>query len=401
MTAFRLVPLALSLLLVPLTARADEPTGKLPDVRARMQAFVDQGEIAGAVTVVGHRDGVVSLDTVGDQDLDARKPMARDTLFRIASMTKPITAIGIMILADEGKLSVDDPVAKHLPEFRGQQLVTGRNGDAVTLAEPRRPVLIRDLLTHTSGIPGRMPSGFGDLYTKRDRTLAEAVTAFAKQPLETEPGTKWAYCNPGIDTLGRIIEVVSGDSYEGFLKKRVFDPLGMADTTFYPTEAQRARLAVLYGKPAGKLAPAATAVIGVPPAARYPIPAGGLCSTGPDLAKLYQMMLNRGTLGPARVLSPAAVETMTKLQTGDIPTGFTPGNGWGFGWCVVRSPQGVSEMLSPGSYGHGGAFGTQAWLDPQKDLFLVLLIQRTGLPNSDASPMRRDFQAAAVAALKK
>src|SRR5205807_5908249 len=175
---------------------------------------------------------------------------------------------------------------------RGQQLVTGRNGDAVTLGEPKRPVLIRDLLTHTSGMPGRMPPGFEDLYTKRNRTLAEAVAAFAKRPLETEPGTKWAYCNPGIDTLGRIIEVISGDSYEGFLKKRVFDPLGMADTTFYPTETQRGRLAVLYGKQDGKLAPPPAAVIGMPADARYPIPAGGLCSTGPDLAKLYRMMLN-------------------------------------------------------------------------------------------------------------
>ena len=398
--------LALGFLLLPALAappaRGDDlDAGKLAAVRERMQAFVDKQEIAGAVTVVGRKAGVASAVAVGSLSLEAKQPMAKDALFRIASMTKPITAVGIMILADEGKLSVEDPVEKHLPEFRGQMLIAARDKDTMTLKKPSRPITLRDLLTHTSGLTTRMPDGLSDLYVKRGRTLAEGVMAFSQRPLEFEPGSRWAYCNPGIDTLGRVIEVVSGQSYEDFLRKRVFEPLGMKDTTFYPGKEQRARAAVLYGKKDGQLVAAPDTLLGQSPEARYPIPAGGLYSTGADLAKLYQMMLGKGALGKVRILSEDGVAAMTKVQTGDLKTGFTDGMGFGFGWAVVRQPAGVTEMLSPGSYGHGGAFGTQGWIDPGKDLFVILLIQRTGLQNSDASQMRQELQAAAVGALKK
>jgi CubicO group peptidase (beta-lactamase class C family) len=389
-----------ALLLTP-PACSDESGDKLAAIRTRMQTFVDQQEIAGAVTVVGRKDAILQYEAVGKLSPDKDQPMPKDALFRIASMTKPITALGIMMLVDEGKLSVEDPVEKHLPEFRGQMLVAGRSGDSLTLTKPSRPISVRDLLTHTSGLPGKFPAGLADLYVKRDRTLAEGVMAVSQQSLEFEPGTKWAYCNPGIDTLGRLIEVLSGQSYEEFLSKRIFEPLGMKDTTFYPTAAQLARLAHTCEKKEGKLVPANNTLIDLPPHARYPIPAGGLYSTGADLAQLYQMMLNRGTRGNVRLLSADSVAAMTKVQTGDLPAAFTPGMGFGFGWAVVRQPTGVTEMLSPGSYGHGGAFGTQAWIDPDKDLFMVLLIQRAGLPNSDASDMRKELQALATAAVKK
>jgi CubicO group peptidase (beta-lactamase class C family) len=375
--------------------------GRLSAIRERMQAFVDRQDIAGAVTVVGQQQGIVSQEAVGSLRLDPRQPMPRDALFRIASMTKPITAIGIMILADEGKLSVEDPVEKHLPEFRGQMLVAKRAEGTVTLKKPARPITLRDLLTHTSGLPGGMPVGLSDLYVKRNHTLAEAVMAFSQRPLDFEPGSRWAYCNAGIDTLGRVIEVVSGQGYEDFLRKRVFEPLGMVDTTFYPTPEQLKRAAATYDRKDGKLIAPRNAIIGPPAGARYPIPAGGLYSTGADLAKLYRMMLGRGSLGGKRILSPESVAAMTKVQTGDLKAGFVPGMGHGLGWGVVRTPEGVTRMLSPGSYGHGGAFGTQAWIDPQKDLFIVLLIQRTGLPNADASKMREELQDVAVSALKK
>jgi CubicO group peptidase (beta-lactamase class C family) len=373
-----------------------------PDkIRARMQSFVDDKEIAGAVLVVGRKDGIVYQEAVGSLNLDPAKPMPKDAIFRIASMTKPITAIGIMILAEEGKLSVDDPVEKHLPEFRGQMLVKERTADSVTLVKPPRPITLRDLLTHTSGLPSKMPDGLADLYTKRNHTLAEGVMAFSQRPLDFEPGSKWAYCNQGIDTLGRVIEVVSGLSYEDFLKKHVFDPLEMKDTTFYPTKEQLARVPPIYNKKDGKLVAAENPVVGPPQGARYPIPAGGLYAPGADLAKLYQLMLNHGMLGKERILSPESVATMTKVQTGELKTGFSPGMGWGLGWGVVREPQGVTEMLSSGSFGHGGAFGTQVWIDPKQDLFMVLLIQRGNLPNSDESKIRHDFQAAAMEAFKK
>ena len=400
------------LLLAPLAlAPAAEPTvahpDKLKEIPAAMQKFVDDNDLSGAVTVVGRKDGVVAFDAVGQRNLEAKAPMTKDTLFRIASMTKPVTAIGIMILADEGKLSPDDDVAKHLPEFTDQMLLvpmklgTTTPGTAPTLKKPTRAIKLRDLLTHTSGVAD-YPKGVNDVYVKRNRTLAETALATALQPLTFEPGTKWQYSNSGIDTLGRVIEVVSGESYEKFLQKRVFEPLGMKNTTFYPTQEQRDRLAMIYFKGKGdKLFPATNPIIGLPADAKHPIPAGGLISCGDDLAKLYRMMLNKGELNGKRILSEKAVAEMTKVQTGDIKTGFVDGMGFGYGWAVVREPKGVTAILSPGTYGHGGAFGTQGWIDPKQDLFVVLLIQRTGLQNADASPMREKLQALAAEAVKK
>lgn len=379
-----------------------QPNEGLSAIRSRMQQFVDHQDLSGVVTLVGNKSGILHLEAIGWQTLERETPMARDSLFRIASMTKPITAIALMMLVDEGKVNVDDPVARYLPEFTGQMLVQSRDKERVVLTKPSRPVKVRDLLTHTGGL-APYPTGVNDVYLKRNRTLAETTLATALQPLLFEPGTQWAYSNPGIDTLGRIIEVVSGMPYEEFLKKRLLDPLGMVDTTPYPTEAQLKRLALTYQKTKeGRLVRSVDTILDLPAGVvpKHPVPAGGLYSTAPDLARLYQMMLNKGALDGRRYLSEKAVAEMTRLQTGDIKTGFVEGMGFGFGFAVVREPKGVTEMLSPGSYGHGGAFGTQAWIDPVKDLFIVLLIQRTGLNNSDASEMRKALQQLAVQAAK-
>jgi CubicO group peptidase (beta-lactamase class C family) len=393
--------LAFALAVAPAVPAREQPTvahpEKLKAIPEAMKAFADGRDISGAVTVVGRKDGGVEFDAVGLRDIATKAPMTKDTLFRIASMTKPVTAIGVMILADEGKLSPDDDVAKYLPEFSGQKLLAGPD----TLRKPKRPVKLRDLLTHTSGV-APYPKGVADVYAKRNRTLAETALATALQPLTFEPGEKWAYSNSGIDTLGRVIEVVSGEKYEDFLKKRVFDPLEMKNTAFYPTKEQLARLAHTYGKDKnGKLTDSGLSLVGLPAEPKHPIPAGGLISCGDDLARLYRMMLNGGELNGKRVLSERAVAEMTKLQTGEIKTGFVEGMGYGYGWAVVREPKGVTAMLSPGSYGHGGAFGTQAWIDPKQDFFAVLLIQRTGLPNADASPMREKLQQLAAEAVKE
>ena len=260
-------------------------------IREQMQPFIDKNEVAGAVTLVGSSDGVVSLEAVGRRDVEKDLPMRSDTLFRIASMTKPITAIGIMMLVDEGKLAVDDPVEKHLPEFRGQMLVAEQSGDTITLKKPSpSPITLRDLLTHTSGLPGSPPPGLAELYAKRNHSLAEAVMAYSQRPLNFEPGSKWAYCNVGIDTLGRVIEVASGQPYETFLKERLFDPLGMADTSFYPSPAQLERTALTYNVKDGKLEASASPLIGAqlrvpgtrsPPVASYSTaPATWPSSTG-------------------------------------------------------------------------------------------------------------------------
>ncbi|HZZ72175.1 MAG TPA: serine hydrolase domain-containing protein [Pirellulales bacterium] len=369
------------------------------DVRAALQKFVDHQDLAGAIGVVGTSQGVVCLEPVGKLTLDSESPLAADAIFRIASMTKPITALGLMQLVEQGKLAVDDPVEKYLPEFQGQMLVAEKSADSLTLKRPRHPILIRELLTHTSGMPD-LPPGLSDLYTKRDKTLAEEIMAMSQRPLNFEPGSKWSYCNTGLDTAGRIIEVVAKQRYEDYLAEHVFRPLQMKDTTFYATPEQRPRLAGLYAQKDGKLVSAGHYLIGASENAKLPIPAGGLLSTGADLAKLYQALLHQGELNGHRVLGAETLATMTKTQTGDLVTGFTPGMSYGFGFAVLKHPQGVTEMLSPGTFGHGGAFGTQSWADPVQDVFVILLIQRVGLPNGDASDMRRDLQRAAYGAIK-
>ena len=194
---------------------------------------------------------------------------------------------------------------------------------------------------------------------------------------------------------------MSKRSFDEFLEERIFQPLGMKDTTFRPTDSQRQRLARLYGAGAeGKLEPASH-WLADDWQERAPNPSGGLYSTAPDMVRFYQMVLNGGELDGRRILSQAAVEQMTRVQTDNLTTGFTDGNGWGLGWCIVRNPQGITQMLSPGTYGHGGAFGTQGWVDPQRQMIFVLMIQRVGLPNSDASDMRRALQEMAVQAIKE
>jgi len=398
---FTLIALGSTLIAAPPAVPHPE---KLDAIGPRMEKFVSDAEFAGVVSVVGRKEGIVHESAVGFRDLATKTAMTKDTLFRVASMTKPITAIGIMILADEGKLSPDDDVAKHLPEFTNQMLVAEKGADGVTLKKPVRPVKLRDLLTHTSGV-ANYPKGVDDVYVKRNRTLAETTLATALQPLQFQPGTAWSYSNPGIDTLGRVIEVISGQSYESFLKARVFDPLGMMDTSFYPTKEQLGRVAVNYTKDPkskdGKLMAAPDALLALPTAPVHPIPAGGLYSCGADLAKLYRMMLFKGELNGKRILSEKAVAEMTKTQTGDIKTGFVDGMSFGFGWAVVKEPKGTTAMLSPGTFGHGGAFGTQGWIDPTQDVFVILLIQRTNTPGGDGSAIRQALQELAVAAIKK
>lgn len=379
-----------------LLALAARPAAAQSDaVRAAMQPFVDSGDVSGVVTLIGSKDGVLDVQVLGLADLENKRPMRRDTIFRIASMTKPITALAIMQLVEHGKLSVEDPVEKHLPEFKGQLLLVSKEGDTVTLKKPSRPIAVKDLLTHTSGLPN-YPPGLADVYQKRNRTLSEATIAISQAPLMFEPGSKWSYCNPGIDTLGRIVEVVSGQPYEVYLAERIFQPLGMTDTTPYPTAEQLARVAVTYGKEEGRLVARPGGVLDYAGGAKHPVPAGGLFSTADDLAKLYQCFLNHGTSGDKKIIGAKTLADMTSEHTGELRAGFVDGSAWGYGFSLVRQPQGVTESLSAGSFGHGGAYGTQGWIDPKQGIYTVLLLQRMGLPNSDGSAMRKALHDAAA-----
>ncbi|HXG48890.1 MAG TPA: serine hydrolase domain-containing protein, partial [Methylomirabilota bacterium] len=306
-------------------------------------------------------------------------------------------ATAVLLLQDEGRLSVDDAVEKYLPEFKGQWLVESRDEATMKLKRPTRPVTLRDLLTHTSGL--------GEVAAPRaDCSLAELVMAYAQAPLQFEPGSRWQYCNAGINTLGRVVEVVSAQPFDRFLERRLFRPLGMRDTTFWPSAAQMKRLAKSYQPRAdGKgleETPIAFLKGELSDRRRTPLPAGGLFSTAADLSRFYRMVLNGGEWRGRRIVSTAAIAAMTRAQTGELKTGFTDGMSFGLGWAVVREPMGVTGMLSVGTFGHGGAYGTQGWVDPKRGLIFVLMIQRAKLPNADASAVRQVFQETAVRALE-
>ncbi|MCC6235382.1 MAG: beta-lactamase family protein [Verrucomicrobiales bacterium] len=393
-----LLPLAVLVafpLPLPLPLAVIAAAATLPGIDPAMQSMVDRQEIAGAVTLVIARDGIRHEGIVGHADLATKRPLTLDTLFWIASMSKPITATAVLLLQDEGRVNVSDPVAKYLPEFAALKTPSGKPAN-LTLAH---------LLTHTSGLGEASGPAAGEA-----KTLADLVPLWVAAPMQFETGERWSYCQSSINAAARVVEVVSGQSFDRFLDERVFRPLGMRDTTFYPDEAQRARLATGYSRQAdtGTLQPFPHRS-DLARRDRPPLGNGGLFSTPRDYARFCQMLLHGGTLDGRRFLSPVALRLLSTPQTGDLPTGFFQSDafghhgaqyGWGLGTCVLKAPHpGVASMLSPGTFGHGGAWGTQAWIDPVKGVTYLLMVQRANFPNSDASDVRRAFQEAAAAAL--
>ena len=383
--------LAGSVLLISV-ALADPP--KLPGVGAALQRQVDQNQIAGAVTLVVAPEKILHLEATGWANRESQRPMAPDSVFWIASMSKPITATAVLMLQDEGKLNVQDPVSKYLPEFAGLRTPSGQPAT----------ITISQLLTHTSGLGEAGPKD------AEAWTLTDLVPLWVSAPMKYEPGARWQYTQSGINAAGRIVEVVSGLSFDRFLQERLFGPLGMKDTTFYPGPEQWARWAQAYvrNSQTGQL----EAVLPRPefgPRHRPPQGNGGLYSTAADYGRFCQMLLQGGQFEGKRYLSPKGMTYLTQSQTGDLPTGFfqgeTYGNrglnyGWALGTCVLKTPHdGVAAKLSPGTYGHGGAWGTQAWIDPVRGVAYILMVQRANFPNSDASDVRREFQQAAAEAL--
>lgn len=363
---------------------------RLARIPVRMTEFVVAGKTAGVVTLVARHGHVASLEAVGYRDLESKTPMRTDTIFRLASVTKPVTCAGIMILVDEGRISLIDPAEKYLPEFKGLKLnpcgtLAGYNCAAVT---PSRPVNILDLMTHTSGLPGTVSTGAAP-----PGTLAERVAAVSRATLLFEPGTAWNYSNIGIAALGRIIEVVTGESYDRFLAERIFRPLEMQDTFFFAPPDKANRVASVYTYEASGLKR-----VSMPPP-KFPAPEGGLFSTAADMARFHQMMLNKGTLNGRRILSAAAVEAMTTSQTGSMKAGFAPGVGHGFGFEVVRETLGTFRYNSIGSFVKGGAYRTYGWVDPAKDLVGIIFMQRTN-GGGDVADEINSFMAMAAAAIE-
>ena len=346
-----------ALFLLPVASQAGQV------IAPKLQPLVDHHALAGAVTLVADKDKVLDIESVGFADVAAKKAMTEDALFWIASMSKPMTAAAFMILVDEGKVSVDDAVEKYLPEFKGQMVTTDKDKADAPLEKPVHPITIKNILSHTSGMAFKSATETPtlDLFP-----LAERVKSYAKMPLQFQPDSKYQYANAGINTAGRIIEVLSGMSYEDFMLKRLFEPLGMKDTTFWPDEAQISRIAKSYkaNKDKTDLEETTVGQLKYPlnDRTRQPMPAGGLFSTAIDTAKFCQMLLNGGTFKGKRIISEASVKQMTSRQT---PAALPQSYGFGF-------------STGGDTYGHGGAYSTNMSVDPKRGLITVFMVQNAG-----------------------
>jgi CubicO group peptidase (beta-lactamase class C family) len=368
--------------LVAATADVAPPVQEKKSVSAAVKPFADDGTLAGAVMLVANKDKVLAVEAVGWADIAAKIMMPLDALFWIASMSKPITAAALMMLVDEGKVSLNDPVEKYIPEFKNVQVPTAKpeKGKEVKLREPSRPMTVREVLSHTSGLPFGSPQ---EKPTIDVLPLKDAVLSYTKNPLLHDPGTGYQYSNAGINTAGRIIEIASGMPYEEFLDKRLFGPLGMKDTTFWPSEEQVKRLAKSYkpGKDKKSLELTTIGALKYPLTSktdRYPCPGGGLFSTAGDCGIFCQMLLNGGEYKGKRYLSEAALKELSSKQTGkDIKTNY-----------------GLGFSVDPNGFGHGGAYATNMYIDRKRGLVTVWMVQHAGFPGN-GNQAQGAFRAAA------
>lgn len=388
---------------------------KLDRIRTYLERQVAEKKLAGGATLIARRGKVVHQAAVGMKDLEAGQPLERSTLFRIASMSKPITSTAVMILAEEGKLRLDDPVAKYLPEFAAPSVVVapaGASATAITTVPAASPITIHQLLTHSSGLSYRFanPPRLGPLYveaaisdglSETPGTIGDNVKRLAKLPLLHQPGTTWSY-SLSTDVLGRLVEVVSGQRFDRFLRERIFTPLAMDDTHFLIPKAKRERLAALYTPGEDKTVRRSTgSLIQVGPLVysgtyptwddgHYDSGGAGLSSTIDDYARFCQMLLNKGELDGARVLKPETVALMTRDQVPGLnvlPWGH--GDGFGYGFGVVKEANRDADLAGVGAYSWGGFFYTYFWVDPRREIVAIFMTQ---LYPNDHLKVREEFK---------
>jgi CubicO group peptidase (beta-lactamase class C family) len=353
----------------PLPRATPESVGlspvKLGEAKALLNQYVGSHRIAGGVAAVARRGKLAWLETVGLQDVASARPMTDRSIFRIYSMTKSMTAVGAMMLHEEGRFQLDDPVSKYLPRFADAVV---RAGEAATRS-PARAVTVRDLLLHTSGLEHRTSEVYRRARVRsRDITLTQFIDNLVRVPLMEDPGTRYRY-SEGTSVVGRLIEVWSGKPLDVFLADRVFKPLGMTDTAFWADANQRARLATVYGPtPDGGLAP--IELEEVPFTAKPTLLEGavGLLSTVPDYLRFCQMLLNGGELDGVRVLRRDTVAAMTRNS---LPEPVLVGRGGQMGWGLAN----VNVALPTGEYGWDGTAGTIFWIDPGRDMVTILMTQ--------------------------
>lgn len=413
--------LALAALTAPLVAAGLVPSGR-PDeaglsgermarVREAVQRHVDAGAVSGAVTLVARRGKVVHFEAYGQMDLESKKPMPKDGIFRLASMSKPITAVAVMMMVEEGKVRLNDPVSRFIPEFKVMKVAVPKPGvraggppaggpaaaPEFDTVSANREITVRDLLTHGSGlVSGGLGAAVAPQRGERD-TLATFVPKLAAVPLDFQPGTLWRYSGQaGFDVLSRIVEVAAGQPFDQFLKQRLFDPLGMKDTGFIARPDNQARLVTLYQRtPAGALQRAANQV--ALSSATYFAGSGGMVSTAEDYAQFAQMLLNGGELNGRRYLGPRTVALMATNHTGDMVNGQfgrpAAGMGFGLGVQVVEDPAAAGLRQSKGSWGWAGAYGTNVNIEPAEKMVTIIMMQ------TSTGPLQRDFENAVFQAI--
>jgi CubicO group peptidase (beta-lactamase class C family) len=367
----------------------DISSERLDQLSQAMQAYVDDGELSGAVALVARRGKVAYLEAFGHRDLEQQLPMQKQSIFRIASQTKALVSVAIMMLQEEGKLLITDPVGKYIPAFQNTTVAVSKEGGGYAVQRAKRPIDIRDLLTHTAGIGygyGLASDQWeaagiqGWYFADRDEPILATVERMAALPFDAHPGEEYVY-GYSTDILGALVEVVSGRTLAEFLQDRILDPLGMEDTHFYLPREKADRLTVVYSASEEGLRKADSsnpmqnqgAYVEGP---RTSFSGGaGLLSTAEDYAKFLQMMLNQGTYNGERIISRKTVELMTTDHLGEIVFPWTPGTGFGLGFSVVTD-LGVRGFLgTKGEYGWGGAYHSVYWVDPREELVVVYFTQ--------------------------
>lgn len=388
-------------------------SARLGRVTALMRRYVDEGRLAGMVGVIYRGGAVAYAEAVGQRDIEAHQPMTLDTIFRIASMTKPITSVAAMMLYEEGRFQLNDPVSRYLPELGAMQVMVGGTADAPVLEPAQRPITIHDLLTHTGGLAyGLVPqaSTIEAMYAAAkmmsfDETMAEKIVRLGHLPLASQPGARWQY-SLSTDVLGRLVEALTGQTLDVFFRERIFTPLGMADTGFAIPASAADRLAALYTRGEDGLTVLNTPLTAPPTQPPTLLSGGGgLVSTAADYLRFCQMLLNEGEVDGVRLLGRKTVElmTMNHLPEALIPPvvlpgteAYTRGHGFGLGFAVLLDVAAAEIVGSVGSYWWNGAYETIFWVDPAEDLIALFLTQFTP---PMVYPLRREARVAVYGAI--
>jgi CubicO group peptidase (beta-lactamase class C family) len=365
---------------------SSERLGKLHEA---MQGLVEEGRLAGITTMIARHGRIADFRTYGYRDIEADDPMAEDDIFRIYSMSKPITGVALMMLYEEGKFRLSDPVRRYIPEFADLKVAASWGPEGPVLEDADHAMTIRELMTHTAGLA----YGIGDphpadrLYASEgvldsSGTLEDMIHKLAELPLRQQPGTRWSY-SIAVDVQGYLVEVLSGQPFDEFLQEQIFDPLGMVDTGFHVPSEDHGRFAQVYGYDEDRALvapPSSDAPVGSRPfldPATFFSGGGGLVSTTMDYMRFCQMLLNGGELDGVRLLSPTTVEMMSRNHLPREMGEYAPGAGFGLDFSVVLDPV-EAGSVSAGEYSWGGAAGTWFWIDPVEDLIFVGMIQQFG-----------------------